>query len=263
MKTAIAIIALAVGIVSLMFSISANALTYYDAPGHAFPDEMSPIGLPQAIPCASRQTTSGDTGYECIWLSSTRVISEWLPEEQREVRYYNQQTGNCKRGTCIAGGIQVGGIPQDTSYMKISIWYYVWPSTDGKVVAYLTKTGPAYGGKDVSYTEAAKILHQFYLDSGMTDAEIAHEMERRVDGGLAVALSGGIVKKTSISGEIKEAWCNPRADDECSINGQKVPMDQLKNFLPVVDQEKVQNAGGVCDIPICYDSNDKPVGVIY
>lgn len=30
--------------------------------------------------------------------------------------------------------------------------------------------------------------------------------------------------------EVKEAWCNPRADDECTINGKKVAKAELNTF---------------------------------
>ncbi|WP_262501962.1 hypothetical protein [Pseudomonas fragi] len=61
--------------------------------------------------------------------------------------------------------------------------------------------------------------------------------------------------------EVKAAWCNPRADDDCTINGKKVPKAELKQYLPTVYELEVLNAGGHCEYPICYDENDKPVGI--
>lgn len=174
---------------SLLFSVAANAVTIYDAPGHALPDEMSPDGLPEVIPCATRQYSEGykvgGVAYECIWLSGVRELRQWDYQQNREVRFYNQQAGKCQSGRCFAGGVQVGGIPQDVPYIKVSRWYYVWLSSDGKVVAHLTNTGPAYDDDEVTYAEAAQTLHQFYLDSGLTDEEIKHELDLRVDGGYA------------------------------------------------------------------------------
>jgi len=170
---------------SLLFSFSVNALTYYDGPGHAFPDEMSPNGLPEVIPCAMGKTIQGDIGYKCTWLDGSRYLTYWDSQQNKEVRISNHRIGNCHGGRCFAGGVQVGGIPQDTAYAIVSLWYYMWLSTDGKVVAYLTKTGPAYDGDEVTYAEAAQTLYQFYLNSGLTDEEIKHELDLRVDGGYA------------------------------------------------------------------------------
>ncbi len=61
--------------------------------------------------------------------------------------------------------------------------------------------------------------------------------------------------------DVKEAWCNPRADDECTINGNKVAKAELKQYLPEIYELEVLNAGGYCEHPICYDKNDKPVGI--
>ena len=61
--------------------------------------------------------------------------------------------------------------------------------------------------------------------------------------------------------DVKEAWCNPRADDECTINGKKVLKEELKQYLPAVYELEVLNAGGHCEYPICYDKNDKPIGI--
>lgn len=174
---------------SLLFSVAAHSITIYDAPGHALPDEMSPDGLPEVIPCATRKAMVGyreaGVGYECIWLSSSRMLSYWDQQQNKEVRFYNQQNGKCHGGRCFAGGQQVGGIPMDSEGISISIWYYMWLSSDSKVVAYLKGHGPAYGGEEVTYVEAAQTLHQFYLDSGLTDEEIKHELDLRVDGGYA------------------------------------------------------------------------------
>lgn len=248
--------------ITLLFSVSANAITYYNAPGHALPDEMSPTGLPEVIPCATRKTFEGKVAYECIWLSTSRELRQWDYQQNKEVRFYNQQDGKCQNGRCFAGGVQVGGIPQDVSYIRVSRWYYIWLSRDGKVVAHLTKTGPAYDGDEVTYVAAAETLQQFYIDSGLNDAEIVHELDLRVDGGYAsVVKTDSPAQKITISGDIKEAWCNPRMDDDCSINGQKVPVAELGKYLPALDPSEVEASGGTCEYPICYDANYKPVGI--
>jgi hypothetical protein len=59
----------------------------------------------------------------------------------------------------------------------------------------------------------------------------------------------------------KEAHCEPQMDDACTVNNKKVPIDDLKKYLPVVNADKVSAAGGYCEYPICYDVNDNPVGL--
>ena len=61
--------------------------------------------------------------------------------------------------------------------------------------------------------------------------------------------------------DIKEAWCNPRMDDDCSINGKPVPKADLGKYLPVVDPAEVESQDGTCEYPICYDKDYKPVGI--
>lgn len=61
--------------------------------------------------------------------------------------------------------------------------------------------------------------------------------------------------------EVKQAWCNPRVDDECTINGKKVPKAELKQYMPAVYELEAHNTGGHCEHPFCYDKNDKPVGI--
>lgn len=58
-----------------------------------------------------------------------------------------------------------------------------------------------------------------------------------------------------------EASCAPQMDDECTINNKKVPRAQLGNYLPVVNEDEVELAGGVCEYPICYGADYKPVGI--
>lgn len=58
-----------------------------------------------------------------------------------------------------------------------------------------------------------------------------------------------------------EAHCEPQLDDACTINNSKVPKADLKKYLPVVDADAVSANGGYCEYPICYDLNDKPVGL--
>lgn len=82
--------------ITLLFSVSANAITYYNAPGHALPDEMSPTGLPEVIPCATRKTFEGKVAYECTWLSTSRELRQWDYQQNKEVRFYNQQDGKLR-----------------------------------------------------------------------------------------------------------------------------------------------------------------------
>ena len=38
-------------------------------------------------------------------------------------------------------------------------------------------------------------------------------------------------------------------------------MSDLSKYLPTVKADDVENAGGYCEYPICYDLNDKPIGI--
>ncbi|CAN7315845.1 hypothetical protein LJR071_001618 [Pseudomonas sp. LjRoot71] len=266
MKTLIAFTA-------LLFGISANAMAYdafkaarYDRPGYAFPNELSPEGLPAAIPCIVNDGYNGKRGIECRWLSMPRYLYWFDQTTQQQVRSWNKLTGNCTRGVCRAGGDQVGSYPSEVEVLEISVWYYVGESSDGRTVAYLTNTGPGFDGKKVSYSEAGQLMHQFWLNAGMSDADIAYEMDFRYQGGMKQFLSdtqstSSSAQKASISGDIKEAWCNPRMDDDCSINGQKVPVAELGKYLPALDPSEVEASGGTCEYPICYDADYKPVGI--
>jgi hypothetical protein len=62
--------------------------------------------------------------------------------------------------------------------------------------------------------------------------------------------------------DVKSAWCNPRADDDCYINGKKVPIAQLGKYLPSVTESNVDQLGGGCETILCFDKDDKPLGYL-
>ncbi len=60
---------------------------------------------------------------------------------------------------------------------------------------------------------------------------------------------------------VKEAHCEPQMDDACTVNDKKVPKAQLGKYLPKLDADSVEAAGGYCEYPVCYDVNDNPIGI--
>lgn len=247
-----------------MFGASAMAISYHHG---SFPDELSPQGLPEAIPCSFLRnhlhTTEGK--LNCVWLMSARNINEWNAQEGRNIIYPNRYEAVCRKGTCRVQGTIVGNHPKDENVV-LSIWYYMGQSSDGKPVAYLKGFGPAFDGRMVSYAEAGQMLVEFYENSGIDDQKaIQVELSRHYDGGweqFQADIGGGQSNaQSAIFGEIKEAWCNPRMDDECFINNNRVPKAELPKYLPLLDPDAVEAEGGSCEYPICYNSNYKPIGL--
>ncbi|CAI8814554.1 hypothetical protein EMIT0P265_290006 [Pseudomonas zeae] len=99
----------------------------------------------------------------------------------------------------------------------------------------------------------------------MKDSIAAYSLDAKAASGSSVddtpQAENTLMTKPTKTIVVKEAWCNPRADDECTINGKKVPKAGLKQYLPTIYKLEVLNAGGYCEYPICYDKNDKPVGI--
>lgn len=254
---------IAVAIALMAAANAANAITPYQGSGIFFPDETSPKGLPQAIPCTIKPNFTGKESLICIWLGTARHVDIFDSTTQQSVRYTNQIPGACRRGVCRVSNGEVGNWPMEIPFL-LSIWYYIGESTDGRAVAYLDKTGPAFGGKAVTYAEAGNKLHELYLNAGLPDQYIAQEMDNRYHGGFAQwkkDVSATVGTPPKINGDIKEAWCNPRMDDDCSINGKKVPVAELGKYLPALDPSEVEADGGTCEYPICYDASYKPVGI--
>lgn len=130
--------------------------------------------------------------------------------------------------------------------------------------------GPNKKGKEVTYTQARTILQDFLLDYGISntsvkDAIAANSLDSNAPSGSSVAdtplLEKTPMTKSTKNIEAKEAWCNPRADDECTNNGKIVYKVELKQYLPAVYELEVRNAGGYCEYPVCHDKNDNPAGI--
>jgi hypothetical protein len=51
-------------------------------------------------------------------------------------------------------------------------------------------------------------------------------------------------------------------DDECYINNNRVPVAELGKWLPAYSQSNVDQLGGYCETYICYDQEDKPLGIL-
>ncbi|MNS62105.1 hypothetical protein D3C72_951540 [compost metagenome] len=259
-----------IGIILLALCASANAsVDYYDGNGVSFPDEVSPHGLPEAIPCVTKKAYTGQAMLVCTWLANARNIDVWDDKRQRDVQYNNQVGGQCRRGTCRIEGVNVGQWQQDVPFL-VSRWYNIGSSVDGKPVAYRVDVS-----RKVTYAEAGALLWQFYLDAGIPDDQLVSTFDKRYEGGWSAWCSPRIgddcfkdVQKTSVQSpaaqqsypDVKSAWCNPRADDDCYINNKKVPIAELGKYLPAISESNADQLGGGCETILCFDKDDQPLG---
>ncbi len=243
--------------------------------GHMYPpnlpNEMSMEGLPYAIPCAKAKNQYGANFYRCTWFTLPRNITQWNAQQQRNITFSNQLSGNCRRGKCfVANESGIYGIYNQDINFSLSIYYYLYESKDGYPIAYLLNGGPDKKGKVVTYAEARTTLQDFLLDRGMNQSA-ARDMIDQYDLDKPAPSENSANDATESSDKpptkptknivVSKAWCNPRADDECTINDQKVSKTELKDYLPQIYEMEVLNAGGYCEYPICYDKDDKPVGI--
>ncbi|MHC6227372.1 hypothetical protein ACYU03_21790 [Pseudomonas sp. X10] len=260
------------GLLPLLFSLNAQADVDY---GYLYPstlpNEKSMNDLPYAIPCAEAKNQYGAKFYRCTWYTLPRNITRWDAQQQRNISFSNQISGACQRGTCRAsnGSGAYGMYGQDLSF-TLSIYYYIYESKDGYPIAYRMDGGPHKKGKEVTYAQARTTLQEFLLDHGISSTTVKDTVGAySLDAQIGISSSSDVTPRTEENVmtkptkniEVKEAWCNPRADDECTINGNKVTKAELKHYLPEVYELEVLNAGGYCEHPICYDKNDKPVGI--
>ncbi|HBP1225532.1 hypothetical protein EGJ65_00825 [Pseudomonas aeruginosa] len=254
-------------ILLLAFCAHANAvIDHYAWNNIAFPDETSTNGLPEAIPCIKKKAFDGQPLIKCTWLETSREVLIWDTQRQQDLRYVNQVSGTCLRGRCRTNTTIVGEWKQDV-FFSLSIWYRIGVSTDGKPVAYRVDTS-----RQVSYAEAGSLLYQFYLDIGVPDNQLVPTFDGRYEGGYAAwqaqkgsAPASTLQSPTSAQSEwpdVKSAWCNPRMDDDCYINNQKVPVAELGKWLPSVSESNVDQLGGYCETILCFDSKDQPLGYL-
>ncbi|MBV7515956.1 hypothetical protein KW848_31470, partial [Pseudomonas sp. PDM25] len=93
----------------------------------------------------------------------------------------------------------------------------------------------------------------FLLDHGISqinvkDTMAAYQLDANASRGQPVDTAPQVennpMTKPTKNIEVKEAWCNPQADDDCTINGKKVAKAALQQYLPAVYELEVLNAGG-------------------
>ena len=254
-------------ILLLAFCAHASAsVDYYEGNGLFFPDETSLKGLPEAIPCNMKKIYTGQTILNCTWLANARYVLLWDSQRQQDVRYNNQISGMCQRGKCRVSNAMVGEWNQDIPFL-ISMWYRIGTSTDGKPVAYRTDAS-----REVSYAEAGSLLMKFYLDAGVPDNELVSTFDKRYIGGWAAwnQEKNGTASTTTNTPaapqsewpEVKTAWCNPQADDDCYINNKKVPIAELGKWLPDISESNADQLGGHCETILCFDKDDQPMGYL-
>lgn len=260
-------------VISIFFTwATASAQVDY---GHMYspnlPNETSMEGLPYAIPCAKAKNQYGADFYRCTWFTLPRNITKWSAEQQRNIPFSNQLSGNCRRGKCfVENESGVYGIYNQDISFSISIYYYIYESKDGYPIAYLLSGGPDKNKRTVTYAEAKTTLKDFLLDRGINQSTIK-DMIDKYDLDTQTLRDSTVddtpepsdqpLTKPTKNIVVTKAWCNPRADDECTVNDKKVPKADLKQYLPEIYEMEVLNAGGYCEYPICYDSSDRPVGI--
>lgn len=250
---------LMIALVVLMCSFAAHS-----AVRPVIPDESSPVGLSPVIPCVNA-TYKGIPYISCDWYDVARDITVWDAQEQRNKTYSNRVQGSCIQGTCRTSGGLFGHWKEDTQFI-LQAWYYISESEDGQPIAYLTNTGPDFGGRSVTYLEAAVTLYNFYKSIGLDDITMKNWFGERYEGGYDKFLVDADLLKPQTSEvlpktEVKTAWCSQDLDDDCTIDGKKVLKTDLNKYLPSVNPDEVTDTGGYCEYPICYDENDKPIGI--
>lgn len=232
------------------------------------PSQSTMNNLPLYYPCSIHMApmdAQGEGYIACAWLGEMQV-EVFNSDTGKYFTTYNQVLFNCsKRGFCVGNGVNQGyevGIYPVGDRGIINIWYYLDQSVEGHPMAYRFDQGPNANQPRTEYLAAANHIYEYYLDYGASEAFVERRMNFLYTGGLQAYLKdiqGGITPQEI--GEVKSAWCNPRADDDCYINDTPVPIDHLKKYLKVIDEAAVEAAGGHCEYPVCYDANEKPIGV--
>ncbi|HBN8419893.1 TPA: hypothetical protein VDT10_002351 [Pseudomonas aeruginosa] len=264
---------------AIVLSIVTMASHAYQGMGLYFPNEETMEGLPAAIPCGIQEFTNGmakSHSLQCAWYYEPRNVKIWDEKRQQDVVYSNQFSGRCIKGNCRDGGGNIVGHWAANIPYRLSIWYYIDQSSDGKPVAYRLDSGPAKGQDRLSYAQAGKLLQDFYEAAGVPENTLKDLFRVFYIGGFeqySADLNGSHnqVAKDNATGapstqsewpEIKSAWCNPRMDDECYINEKKVPVAELGKWLPAVSQSNIDQIGGYCETILCFDKDDQPAGYL-
>lgn len=220
-------------IILSLYAQAAMAIGYQHG---SFPDETSPQGLPEAIPCSVLRAHQFNVqgNLACIWLMSARNITEWSAEQGRNLNYPNRYQAVCRKGTCRAQGTVVGHHPKDENVI-LSIWYYMGQSSDGKPVAYLKGFGPGFDGEAVSYAEAGQMLVEFYENSGIDNQKaIQFELSRHYEGGweqFQADLNGGNASASTNPEQCLNAWIKAFRDEvgeDAMIVGEQ--LDEWKGW---------------------------------
>ncbi|SFM51891.1 hypothetical protein [Halopseudomonas yangmingensis] len=216
--------------------------------------------LPEAMTC--RKIIQGQYGHITCRLGfpdETRVL--WDSQRGANVRIFTFQNANCVDGECYIDNRQVGYWNGELK-PAIPFGYFIQTTSDGMPVVYRHDKYQEYSSQNLSYVQVGDLLHKWLRRTGRDEEGANRIVGAFYEGGVDKYLQdkkGG--NKPSAITKVTEAWCNPRMDDECYINNEPVSIDDLHKYLPYVDEDKVDAAGGTCDYPICYDKNHKPVGL--
>ena len=74
-------------LLSIVFSLYGQVAMAIGYQHGSFPDELSPQGLPEAIPCSFQRKThlTNEGTLNCVWLMSSRNITEWSAQQGRNL----------------------------------------------------------------------------------------------------------------------------------------------------------------------------------
>lgn len=236
------------------------------------PSQDTMTNGPLYYPCKVNKVPShtAQQGYiSCSWMGE-RILKLYDDRTQQWYQTFNQTQFTCSmRGVCVGTGLdqglEVGGYPLGHAGI-ISIWYYLDQSSEGQPMAYRYDQGPRSGHNPVAYIDAARHLVDYYETYGGNDEFIERKLNDLYEtgfegyiGDVVAVMQGG--EQSGDIGKVEEASCSAQLDDNCYVNGQKVPMADLPKYLPLVDPDTVVSNGGACDYPICYDGNNRPIGL--
>lgn len=204
---------------AIVLSVVSMGSHAYEGLGLFFPSEKTVDGLPYAIPCGKKEHVNGlmkTYSLQCAWYYGPREVEIWNEKRQQDVIYQNQYGGRCIKGNCkdSAGNI-VGHWPEDLSF-RLSIWYYIDQSTDGKPVAYRIDGGPSQGQDRVAYVEAGKLLQGFYEEAGMQESTIKNLFDVFYLGGATqyqADLNGGSAGANVDPEQCLNAWIEAFRED--------------------------------------------------
>lgn len=158
--------------------------------------------------------------WDCRVPNSPVRISNVYTDQQGQQRVESissQQNAMCDdQGVCSNSGSFAGNAPAGSYHYTFG--WYLGTDTNGNPVSYKNGKGPGFG--------------ESYFKTPTKPMP---------------------VKPTR---PVVDVVCMPTASFNCSIDGKEIEDEDLRKYLPVVEENIVKKAGGNCQsIPLCYDKD--------